>query len=110
MTIQHTSLANGRWHTFSFCEQMANIGAEVGRGLNWLDKQNEKYSLNAYERALELIDFTLDDPKNISRARELCRLRESLVDFFQGSNEYGSTPALMRRYFDAFGYAARRDR
>ncbi len=108
--IQHKSLAGGRWNTFSHCEQLAHVGSEVSRALNWPQKQNERFRLNAFERALELMDLTLDDPKNRTRARELCRLRESLVDYFQGTNEFGSTPADMRRYFDAFAYAARRNR
>lgn len=110
MIMYHQTLADGRWLTFSFLEQMANVGSDVGRALNWRERGNEMQSRLAYERALELLDFTLSDPRNRGRLKEIARVRESLVDFFQGSNEYGSTPDLMRRYFDAFAFAARRDR
>lgn len=109
MTLYHKDFVE-RWHTFSLCEQLAHVGSEVSRALNWLEKQNAQFSMNAYERALELMDFTLSDPKNRTRAKELCRLRESLVDYFQGTNEFGSSPTLMRRYFDYFAFAARNSR
>jgi hypothetical protein len=61
-------------------------------------------------RALELCDFTIADPKDRSRLKELCRVRECLVDYFCGTNEYGSSDELWRKYFFAFTYAARRNR
>jgi hypothetical protein len=110
VTIQHQSLAAGRWQTFTFVEQMGHIGGEVERALNWKQKGNPIYSEQAYMRALELLFFSLDDPRNIRRARELTRLHEALVDFFQGSNQYGSSDVLLRKYFGAFVYAARKGR
>ncbi len=58
--IQHKQLASGGWQRFSFIEQMANIGSEVERALNWRAKKNAAYAQKAFERALELIDLTLD--------------------------------------------------
>ena len=110
MSALHPTLAAGRWHTFSLVEQMANIGSEVERALNWRAMGNPSYSALAFERALELLSLTLEDPRLRTRARELARLYEALVDYFQGSNQFGSTDAIWRAYFSAFGYAARRDR
>jgi hypothetical protein len=31
-----------------------------------------------------------------------------VVDFFAGSNEYGSTPESLQKYFDQYAAAARR--
>jgi hypothetical protein len=53
----------------------------------------------------------LDDPRHrhsVARLREIARAREVVVDFFAGSNEYGSTAASLQRYFDQFALAARR--
>lgn len=110
MTYQHRSLAEGRWNTIPFLEQMAHIGGEVERAINWRNKGKPDNFRLAYERALELCDLLLDDPKNRTRLRELCRVRESLVDYFEGENEYGSTDKLLGDYFNAFAYAARKDR
>lgn len=108
MSIQHKELAAGRWARMSFLEQMANIGSEVNRALNWAARKNPEYSRKAFERALELIDLTLDSTKGMGRLKETARMREAIVDFFAGSNQFGSTENSWRKYFLAFAYAARR--
>ena len=42
MQYQHKGLATGRWAQMSLSEQMANIGSEISRALNWKRKNNEK--------------------------------------------------------------------
>lgn len=107
---QHADLAAGRWRELPFVEQMANIGSEVERALNWRAKKNAAYSERAFERALELIDLTLAAYSDFPRLKELARTREALVDYFFGTNEWGSTEASWKKYFLAFTFAARRDR
>lgn len=103
---QHKELAEGRWSSLSLCEQMANIGSEVERTIKWRGK-NAEYSRLAFERALELLDLTIDDKKHKKRLRELLRLREVLADYFFGDNLYGSGDRQWQRYFYPFNYAAR---
>lgn len=109
MSYQHKGLAQGRWKQMPFLEQMANIGSEVERALNWRVKDNLAYCQKAYERALELIDLTLDSEIDFPRLKELARLREAIVDYFYGTNQFNSTEGLWRRYFLAFTFAARRN-
>lgn len=108
MSIQHRELAAGRWKKMPFIEQMANIGSEVERALNWRAKHNDAYSLQAFERALELTDLTLESVSGFPRLKEVARLREALVDYFLGSNQFKSTEDLWIKYFMNFTYAARR--
>ncbi len=108
MTYQHKDLAAGRWSQLAFLEQMANIGSEVERALNWRAKNNSAYCQRAFERALELIDLTLGSVRSSARLRELARARELIVDFFSGTNQYASTDISWRQYFSYFTYAARR--
>ena len=108
MKHQHKELASGRWKKMSLSEQMANIGSEVSRALNWRKKGNPEYSQKAAVRALELLDLSLDCAESFPRLRELARLRETVVDFFFGSNEFSSSEDLWRKYFDHFNYAARK--
>jgi len=89
-------------------ERMANIGGEVERALGWRAKNNVDYSRMAFERALELIDLTLEFPDKPSHLKEIARLREALVDYFYGENEFESTESSWRNYFSCFTYAARR--
>lgn len=106
MNYQHKNLAEGRWEKLSFFEQAANIGSEVERAIKWR-KENKQYSQAAFERALELLDITIGDKKNQVRLKELLRLREVLVDYFQFDNIYGSSDEKWHNYFFAFSYAAR---
>jgi hypothetical protein len=107
MNIQHRKLAQGQWVQKSFLEQMANIGGEVERALNWKAKNNPDYCRKAFVRALELLDLTLDDRRNTTRLRELARVREALADYFAGSNVFASTDKLWKKYFMNFAYACR---
>lgn len=109
MTMQHKALASGRWQELPLIGQMANIGSEVERALKWREKNNADYCMKAFERALELLDLTLDDPKNKSRLREIARVREALADYFWGENQFASTVNSWRKYFLDFAYASRRD-
>ena len=108
--IQHKELAAGRWAELSLMEQMANVGSEVERALNWKAKNNHDYSVRAFERALELLDLTLDNCKRGSALKEIARTREALVDFFFGSNEFASSAYFLRSYFLQFAIAARKNK
>ena len=101
---------SGRWFALSLEEQLANIGADVGRAIKWRAHGDLKASNDAFERALELIDFTINDRKNRKRLREVVRMREFLADYFVGENQYGFTDQAWQNYFYYFAYivAARR--
>lgn len=105
--MQHSSLAAGRWKNFSLMEQMANIGSEVGRAINWRAKGNEVSAQKAFDRALELFDLTLEDEKNKMRLKEVVRARETFVDYFAARNEWGMTAEFWNNYFYQFTFAAR---
>jgi len=104
--IMHKQLASGRWFELSLIEQLANVGTDIERAIQWRKKGNLEYSRQAFERALELLDLTIADPKNRRRLKEPCRVREMLVDYFVYDNKYGSTDELWQKYFFAFNYAA----
>ena len=108
--IQHRDLAAGRWFELSLAEQLGNVGSEISRAIKWTGR-SDRIARGAFERALELLDLTLDDPRHrqsLSRLRELARTREVVVDFFDGSNTYNSTAASLQKYFDDYALAVRR--
>jgi len=107
MNYQHQKLASGKWEKLSFFEQMANIGSEIGRTISWRNKKNKIYSKGAFKRAVELLALTISDSKNQKRLRELTRLREAMIDYFFGENEFSSSDKLWHNYFYPFNYAAR---
>ena len=100
-------MANGKWRELTLMEQLGNVGSEVERTILWKKKDCSEKSQQAFERALELLDLTIQDPKNKYRLKEICRCRELLVDYFAYDNIYGSSDELWHNYFYAFAYLAR---
>jgi len=109
MAAQHSSLADGRWTTLSLVEQMGNIGSEVARVLRWKGKDVTRCE-QAFVRALELLDLTIQDSRWRARLKELTRVREFLCDAMSGGHEYGSTLEDLDKYFFTFAAAARAGR
>ena len=104
--VFHKELAAGKWFKLSLMEQLANVGSEVGRASRWQGK-DEKLFRGAVDRALELFDLTLDDPRWRGRRGEIARLREVFCDAVFGGKEYKSSLKDLARYFNPFTYAAR---
>jgi hypothetical protein len=94
----HATLSSEKWNTFPLIEQLANIGSEVERSIKWREK-NYDYMMLAVYRALELIDLTLHDPKNMGGLKEIARIREFIIDYFLGTNIYGSSDVFWQKYF-----------
>ena len=110
MIIQHKTLAGGHWYELSICEQLGNIGSEINRAMVWKEKNEKKYQ-GVIDRALELMDLTLQDPRWCNeRLQELKQVREMIIDARSGGKKYGSTLEDLDRYFFAFAYAARLER
>ena len=107
---QHKQLAAGKWYVFSLVEQLANVGSEISRTINWKQKNDDAYAERAFYRALELLELTIKDPKNKDRLKEICRTREALIDWHLGNRLYNTSDEQWRRYFLQFGLAARRNR
>ena len=103
----HKTLTPSHWFQFSLFEQLANVGCDIERTIYWKNNGNLGYSKQAFERALELLDLTVADPKNKGpRLKEILRVREALVDYFVYDNEYNTSDTLWQQYFFDFNYAA----
>jgi len=91
-----------KWQEMSLARQIGNIGSEVCRMLHFKengDKENEKVS---GERALELIDLTIDDKRWRGRLKEVGRLREVVADFFIDAKNFDVSPESLNSYFLPF--------
>lgn len=108
MAIHHKELASGRWQTLTLSEQMGNIGSEVSRASS-KEHADKKEFWVAVERALELFDLTLSDPRWRGRCGEIARAKEVFCDTIYGGKLYKSSFPDLIRYFDAFAIAARRN-
>jgi len=105
----HKDLTKEKWESLSFFNQMANMGAEFGRAINWKEKDKKLSEASLY-RGLELLDATIEDRKNKTKLKELCRLREIVADYFYFDNMYNSTDKSFNDYFYPFNYAVAMNR
>lgn len=103
---QYIKSLKERWQKFSLEEQLANIGAEVGRAAKWQGKDRKLFE-SAVLRALELFDLTLDDPRWKGRLREIGRLRELFLYAVEGRNDYNTTLLDLEKYFLPFMFYVR---
>lgn len=103
----HRELAEGRWQQLTLMEQLGNVGSEVHRSIMWHEKNDLPHFQNAFDRALELFDLTLADPRWKGRRKEIARSREVFCDIFYGDNQYGTDPQSLDDYFMQFAVAAR---
>lgn len=106
----HKNLAAGRWFELTLCEQMGNIGSEVGRAAKWNKKGNIDARDLALDRAFDLLDLTATDKRwyGDGRLKEILRSREVLADVYFGDNQYHDSPERIEKYFYQFALAARR--
>jgi len=89
----------------SLCEQMGNIGSEVGRTLKY-ERIDSEESKHTFKRAIELFDLTLSDLRWKNRLKEIGRAKEVFLETVIGDSVYGSKEGL-ESYFNHFGLCAR---
>lgn len=107
----HKDLTPERWYTYSLFFQLANVGADIARAFDWRKRGDLDQSQKAFDRAMELLDYTILDSKNRwPRRKELGRVSEGLKDFFWGDNEYGTSEKFWNQYFYDYSYAAALER
>ena len=63
-----------------------------------------------YDLIPDDLDEVLDSIRGFPKIKELARLREAIVDYFYGTNQFASSESSWRKYFDNFNYALRRMR
>ena len=87
----HKTLTAEKWQGFSKEDQILNIAAEFARAKNGMIDNDEKYVLDCLNRAFELLDLTINDPRWHRGLNELLRLRDVLAQFYiqvkQGNGE-----------------------
>jgi len=106
--VHHESLSAGRWHTLSLAEQLGNVGSEVDRAVRASSANDEDRFERAFDRALELLDLTLADPRwRGHRRREIARAREEFCRVFYGDGVAPGSVRGLQDYFLYFALAAR---
>lgn len=84
------------WFSKSRDFQILNICSELQRAQNWIQKNRQDLVNTCYDRALELIDLTREDPRWRGVLRELSRAREFLAKLRIENMNHKHNAALLR--------------
>lgn len=104
----HKGLGAGRWRTLSLAEQLGNVGSEVDRAVRAWEAEDTDRFARAFDRALELFDLTLTDPRwRGHRRREIARGREEFCRLFFGLDDSWASVRGLQDYFLHFALVAR---
>jgi hypothetical protein len=96
MTVWHKSMNSEKWNRYPRERQILMIGSEFARAKNLRRDNIVGEVAQCYERAFELIDFCVMDPKWHSKLKELLRFREALGELYLNPSNDG--PAFMMLY------------
>lgn len=100
MAYFHKKLTQENWNSLPVDQQILNIGAELLRARNSLAHHQEggETLQNSLDRALELIDLTVDDRKwPAGKLKELLRFREVLAEFYASADKKITDLTLLLR-------------
>lgn len=86
-----------RWRNLRIQEQLGHITSEFSRAKSWEVKKDKASRNHALERALELIDETLESCSP-ARRREISRLREVTIHCLVESDSYDVSLEALERY------------
>jgi hypothetical protein len=75
----HRTLTVEKWRNFGTTKQILMIANELNRAENCVKKNDTEEGNNAFERAFELIDLTVDSVSEKNFVRELIRFRGLLA-------------------------------
>lgn len=95
------------WLKFTFYEQMASIGVELARAVRYSERHPDYKTNTQFHKVLELIDLTIEiavEEKQHSRVRELLLARDTIVDYFVGSNEFDIDMDKTIKSFEMFAF------
>ncbi len=97
-----------RWAQMSIYEQLGNISSEVGRAINATRAGKEKRAQGAIDRAVDLLDATVEVliQQKSPRVKEVLRARDEFLRLFYDGT-FDEDADNIARYFNLFAIAAR---
>jgi hypothetical protein len=78
----YDALPPERWARFDLGQQILQIGVEMQRASKFLLPRSSLHLRSCYERAMELVDLTVQVQPNPSLRRELLRWREVVGELY----------------------------
>ncbi len=94
---QHATLPAERWARFDLGQQILQIGAEMQRALKFLRAERGPELRACYERALGLVDLTVEVQASPGLRRELLRWRGVIAELYLRAEPDAPTHRLALR-------------
>ena len=87
---------------------MGHIGSEISRAKNW-DNEDKVIRNSCLERALQLIDLTKNDPRNLERIEEVGLLYKRVEDIYFERNHSDASLSDLDWYCLEFASVVRKN-
>jgi hypothetical protein len=107
--MTQTTIDQNRWARMPLLDQMANIGAEVGRSFNARRSHREERFWAALQRALDLFEVTalVNRGSGSYRMREVARWKEEFLRVATANEFCEDEARRIEIYFLQLGVASR---
>ncbi len=93
--VWHKNLDAEKWQKFSLEKQILMVANELNRAINLTHRPNSRQEVVfCLERALELVDLTINNQSSSSLRRELFRWRDLLAEEYLSSVNSQLKPLL----------------
>lgn len=97
MNKWHKNLTKEKWRNFSFKQQVLMTATECLRAKEWISKNDPETAKNNFERALELLDLTINVNIGSENLKRLLVLREEMGIAYL----YSDNSVLARRIYES---------
>jgi len=102
-----------KWGNLSICEQLGNIGSEVGRAFNAKRNKDERRMEGAVNRALDLFlataEVLIKEKTHIYRAREVLIARDQFMAILYDDDFNDEEAGKIENYFMNFACISRNE-
>ena len=80
-----------KWSQLSLGQQMGHVASEIARARHWEEKKDSQNRNKALERAIELVNLTLQDNRWKDETKEVFPLRDSISNWLSGTQKANSS-------------------
>jgi hypothetical protein len=92
------------WNKLTLTEQLGHIGSEITRARVWQEKGEDESSQNALNRAILLLELSMNNTLPRLKLAEVSRLKELVLDLINntGARQYGININDIEKYCNDF--------
>lgn len=93
---------HNRWFILLYEIQISNVGSEVHRAIRWKNKGDNIKKKNITNKAIEFLQYMIEDPSNKDKIEEIEFRITQLIDYFMGENYLDTTDEELIQFYDSY--------